>query len=119
MNAGFPVAWIFMLLMVLIVFGALAAIMWRSWIAGGIVLLLVVLVPGLYMVRSSPVGAPGMVLIHESATPALESQEPSAEQVQTADVFPSLDDAAVYLARRLCGLVCDGVLSKKPVNQIQ
>jgi hypothetical protein len=103
MTPAFPVVWIFMLLMALIVFGALAAIFWRSWIVGTIVLLLVVLVPGLYMVRSSAVQTPAKVMFEETATlvPATRL-EIDPETLRTADVYPSMQEGAKNLSLRLC-----------------
>src|SRR4051812_40220193 len=121
MNSTFPVAWIFLLFLVLVVFGALAAIIRRSWIIGGIVVMFALLIPGFYMVRAVPSSAPAMVMIQETATatPTIETQEPSPEQIQTADAFPTLDDATTNLARRLCAQVCDGALGTNKITHIQ
>jgi len=115
-----------MLVILLLFFGAIAAIIWRSWVVGGIVLALVLVGSffGLYATRATLVPPTGrnMVIVEEEsrpATAAVEPQEPSPEQLQTADVFPSLDDAATNLARKLCGEVCDGALGKKPITHIQ
>src|SRR5258705_12870508 len=46
MNGVAGPAWILMFFLVLIVFAAIAAIIWRSWIVGTIVLVLVLLIGG-------------------------------------------------------------------------
>src|SRR5437762_13771970 len=92
------VTWIFMLFVVLLVFGAIAAIIWRSWIVGGIVLALFLLV-GLFTYGFHSVAVPG-AMIAERTEPAVES-EPNAEIIKTADFYPSLQDAAKYAAMRV------------------
>src|SRR6266568_9676596 len=112
MNSTMPVAWIFILFMVLVVFGALAAIIWRSWIVGSIVLLFIFLVFGLYFVRAVPNQAPAMVTVQESTSPPAQRWEPEGEMLERADVYPSLDDAAKNLALRMCDNL---LLSQPPV----
>lgn len=112
MNGPMPVAWIFMLLMVLIVGGAIAAIIWRSWIVGGIVLLFFVMVFGLYFVRldATPSQPPSIVVLHEEgATPATNS-EIDPTMLRNADVYPSMQEGAKNLALRLC----DSIQQTKP-----
>src|SRR6267142_2531852 len=103
MNSPMPVAWIFILFLILAAFGALAAIIRRSWIIGSIVLLFVLLIPGMYMLRVSDVSSatPSMVIIHEPSQPPMERLEPDAEMIKTADVYPSMEDAAKNLALRI------------------
>ncbi len=102
MNAAFPVSWILILLLLLVVAGAMAAIIWRSWIAGSIVLLIVFLAFSLYWVRAVP-SAPAMVAIQEtSSTPGIEQTEPNPEFLKNANIYPSMEEAAKYLAERLC-----------------
>ena len=109
MNSAFPVAWIFILLLILIVVGALAAIIWRSWIAGSVVLLVVLLIAGLYSVRAVPSSPTGMGMNQESATPA--SQQPElSDFLKTANIYSSTTEAAKFLALR----VCDDIQSSKP-----
>ncbi len=98
MNSAFPVAWIFILLLILIVVGALAAIIWRSWIAGSVVLLVVLLIAGLYSVRAVPSSPTG---IQESATPAVQQPE-LTDFLKTANIYPSTAEAAKFLALRVC-----------------
>src|SRR3954471_16843354 len=112
MNGPMPVVWIFMLLMVLIVFGALAAIIWRSWIVGGIVLTIFVLIFGLYCVRAVPV---------QTATPATvtnqgfsEQSDLSPEMLKNATVYPSLDQAAKNLTLRLLDQIDQNKPEKPP-----
>jgi len=102
MNAAFPVAWILILLLLLVFGGALAAIIWRSWIAGSIVLLVVLLVFGLYWVRVVPSQAPSMIMMQEASTPASKYTEPNADFLKTANIYASMEEAARYLALRLC-----------------
>src|SRR6266850_4105184 len=113
MNSPMPVAWIFILFLILAAFGALAAIIRRSWIIGSIVLLFVLLIPGMYMLRVSavPGSAPSMVIVHETLQPPMERFEPDAEMIKTADVYPSMEDAAKNLALRLC----DQIQQSQPV----
>src|SRR5258706_6604575 len=110
MNAPMPVAWIFILFLVLAVFGALAAIIWRSWIVGSVVLLFIFLIFGLYFVRSAPNQAPAMIAIQQTTQPPAQRWEPEGEILQAADVYPSLDDAAKNLALRMC----DNLLLSQP-----
>lgn len=107
-----------MLFLILIVFGALAAIIWRSWIAGGIVVLVVLLLLGTYTMRATVTPATAILTVRETATPVGEVQEPSPEQLQTSDVFPSMDDAAINLAKRLCNEVCNGGLGQTKITRI-
>jgi hypothetical protein len=108
-----------MLVLILLVFGAVAAIIWRSWIVGTIVLVLLLVIGAmLFTVRASVSPAPSMVITSEKSKPAIEPWEPNAEQLQTADVFPSLEDAATSLAQQLCKQVCDGALGQAPVTHI-
>src|SRR5205823_10742827 len=101
MNSTFPVAWILILLLILIVVGALAAIIWRSWIAGSVVLLVVLLIAGLYSVRAVPSSPTGMGMNQESATPA--SQQPElSDFLKTANIYSSTTEAAKFLALRVC-----------------
>ncbi len=101
MNSAFPVAWILILLLILIVVGALAAIIWRSWIAGSVVLLVVLLIAGLYSMRAVPSSPTGMGMNQESATPA--SQQPELiDFLKTANIYPSTAEAAKFLALRVC-----------------
>jgi len=117
MNSPMPVAWIFMLFLILAVLGALAAIIRRSWIIGSIVLLFVLLIPGMYMLRVSPVpdSAPSMVIVHETLQPPMERFEPDADMIKTADVYPSMEDAAKNLALRLC----DQIQQSQPALSIK
>jgi hypothetical protein len=102
MNPAMPLAWISILVLILIVFGGLAAIIWRSWIVGSIVIVFVVLVVGMYMVRVSDVSSPvsSMAIVRESSGASIEHWD-DAEMIKTADVYPSMDDAAKNLALRL------------------
>jgi hypothetical protein len=97
---------IFILLLVLLVAGAVAAIIWRSWIAGATVLAIFVMAFGLYFVRLSAVQspAPSMVNLPEpAATPApLPRLELDPETLKNADVYPSMEEGAKYLAHRAC-----------------
>src|SRR4051794_4893559 len=110
MNAPMPVPWIFILFLVLAVFGALAAIIWRSWIVGSVVLLFIFLVFGLYFVRSVPNQAPATLMTQQAIPQAPQPWEPDAEVFKTADVYPSLEDAAKNLALRMC----DNLLLSQP-----
>jgi len=102
MNGPYPVSWILLLLLVLAVFGALAAIIWRSWIAGSVVLLFILLFFGLYFVRLVPSAPPSTVITQETATTVLESSEPDIEYLKKADIYSSTEEAAKFLALRLC-----------------
>jgi hypothetical protein len=90
-----------MLLVSLAVFGALAAIIWRSWIAGSVVLLFILMFFGLYFVRSAAPTAPSMVMTQETVTPAIRRWEPDPEMLKSADVYPSLDEAVKNLSLRI------------------
>jgi hypothetical protein len=118
MSEPTSVSWILMLVLILLVFGAIAAIIWRSWIVGTIVLVLVLVIGALYTVRSSVSPAPSVWITGEKPKPAIELWEPTAEELQTADVFPSLEDAATSLAQQLCKEVSDGKLGQAPVTHI-
>jgi hypothetical protein len=104
-NTAMPVAWLFMLLMILVVFAALAAIIWRSWIVGSIVIVFLVLVVGLYFVRARAVplaATPSIVIVQEETGPVREPWEPDAEMLKTADVYASMEEGVENLALRLC-----------------
>jgi hypothetical protein len=100
MNAPVAVTWIFVLFLLLTVFGAFAAIIWRSWIVGSIVLLFTFLIFGLYFVRSVPSGPPAM--IQGSITATVDRSEPDIEFLKTANIYSSMEEAAKFLAMRLC-----------------
>src|SRR6266571_5079235 len=102
MNVANPLPWLFILILILAVIGAIAAIIWRSWIVGSILLVFVVLVFGLYMVRAVPSPAPGMVNFQEATTPATPQWEPDMEMLKTADAYPSLADGFKFVALKLC-----------------
>ena len=72
MNVANPLPWLFIFILILAVIGAIAAIIWRSWIVGSILLVFVGLIFGLYMARVTvvPSAAPGMVNFQEATTPA-------------------------------------------------
>jgi hypothetical protein len=93
-----------MILLILVVFGAIAAIVWRSWLAGGIVLVVVLLLVGtMYTVRSEPMSAtPSTVIIREETARTTSPWEPSEEQKRTADVFTCPLEASSALAKKLC-----------------
>jgi hypothetical protein len=110
MNGTAPVTWIFMLFLVLAVFGALAAIIWRSWVAGAIILVFIVAVFGLYFVRFVPSVAPPMIGVQETATPATVQLEPDSELFKTADLYPSMEEGFKNVAQRLC----DNIQFKDP-----
>jgi hypothetical protein len=101
MNGPYPVSWILLLLAVLAVFGALAAIIWRSWIAGSVVLLFILLFFGLYFVRAVP-STPSTVMIQETVTRTVEPSEPDIEYLKTANIYSSTEEAARFLTLRLC-----------------
>src|SRR4051794_3874919 len=113
MNGPFAVNWMFMLLVTLAVFGALAAIIWRSWIAGSILLLFIVLFFGLYFVRVVPSNAPAIVSMPEVATPTIDRTEPDTDFLKTANTYSSKEEAAKYIALRLCD---DIQRSKPPIS---
>src|SRR5437899_1241576 len=117
MNPVFAVRWIFILLLILVVFGALAAIIWRSWIVGSLVLLFVLLIVGLYFGRAIAVPSPAATvdIFEENSQPAIEHSEPDPQMLKTADVYPSLDDAAKYLALR----IYDDIELKQPASSIK
>jgi hypothetical protein len=106
MNSGTPEAWILILPLLLIVLGIVAAIIWRSWIVGGIVLILMILIPGLYFIQSKAVQtqAPAMLLAPDSA-PSSPHMEVDPELNKTASVYPSLEEAAKNLTLRLCDTI--------------
>src|SRR5215212_7106174 len=97
----FAMPWIAMLFLALIVCGVVAAIIWRSWIVGGIVLVLLLLIGGYsFALRAVPVAS------QTPATPeplvALpDALEFSPEHLQSADVFTSNEEAATALAQRI------------------
>jgi len=90
-----------MLLLVLAVFGALAAIIWRSWIAGAVVLLFILMCLGLYSVRVAP-SAPATTVSQETAALVSQPWEPDPEMLKNADTYPSLDEAVKNLSLRMC-----------------
>ncbi|HEV8290402.1 MAG TPA: hypothetical protein VGP94_00695 [Tepidisphaeraceae bacterium] len=105
MNSATPASWIFILFLMLIVFGALAAIIWRSWLVGGIVLVFVLLIGGLvftYRVAAVPSMSPPMAtIVSEELSSTADIWKLEPDQVASADVFPSLHAAVSGLATRL------------------
>src|SRR6476646_3186174 len=111
MNAPFPVSWIFILFLLLILFGAFAAIIWRSWVVGSIVLVFIFLIFGLYFVRvGAPLGPPAMTAIQESTSATVDRTQPDIDFLKTANIYSSMDEAAKFLAMRLC----DQIQQSKP-----
>ena len=104
MNVANPLPWLFIFILILAVIGAIAAIIWRSWIVGSILLVFVGLIFGLYMARVTvvPSAAPGMVNFQEATTRATPQWEPDIHMLETADVYPSLADGFKFVALKLC-----------------
>src|SRR5438270_6822479 len=103
-------AWIFMFFLVLLVFGAIAAIIWRSWIVGIIVLFLLLVAGGLlYSFRVGP------MMIEQSGAMLSDESGSNDDILKTADIYPSLQDAAKYAAIR----VYDNIQLARPALRIK
>jgi hypothetical protein len=118
-HAVFPGAWIFMLLLILVVFGIIVAIVRRSWLVGGIVLFVVLLIAGfMFSVRSyDSVRAPATAVIVSEAGSKPIAWEPSPDELKNADVFSTRDDAAKALANRILDRL-DGRPKSSPITRI-
>ena len=65
MNVANPLPWLFIFILILAVVGAVAAIIWRSWIVGSILLVFVGLFFGLYPANRAASLRPIEALRHE------------------------------------------------------
>jgi hypothetical protein len=117
-TAVFPAAWLLMIFLILVVFGAIVAIIRQSWAIGAVVILLVLLASAfLFSYRAVEMPATSTVIIHEQSGRLTTPVEFSPEQLQTADVFTTDESAARALAIAVRDEV-NKVQKDKPITHI-